>query len=1206
MNRRIGLLILMMWAIMGTVIFAVPVNINIQVDVANDDGTPLTGIKPVIVKVHESDESVIWQETIESVTFISGVAGFQIGAVTPLDTLQFVTANAYLSLTVEGNSVSIDLGSVPYSMFSYAADVVDEIYMEDVFYLDQSSGKVGIGVVTSPDVQLHVSGGVRLGETEEVATGVMRFKDNVLQGRTLTEWLNLDFDPSDGYLSKWIQTDDTTYVLGKNIGIGTTTPSERLEVQGTGRFSGAVSANSLVILSGDMDIAGAYEITFSGGVKGESITLTDQADNHWNGSELKISGTYNGNGGGLSDLGASVLSTASVTTLKIDNFTIVEGKIVSGSVGTRALGDGAITNVKLASGLEFVESHLVDQAVTDVKIGVGQIDASKLSSGFVLSLDYLVDSAVDEPRIRDQEIVSSKIVTAAITTEKIAEDSVQVGHIVAGTVQESDLGNASVSEASIIDSSVSNAMLLGPLGVSKGGLGATSYASDAVLFYDGAVITGSVQTLFWDKTLHRLGVGTNSPSDLIHVLDDKSPLLMRVEDFGGVVHAAAIQLKNNQRDWAIQTTAQGRMAINDLTAGFERFTLKATTSVGIGVTNPIEALEVDGAIQIGDADHVVPNEGTVRYKSADGFELWNGAYWVSLGEVSQYEGVTYGSANKASTFNATVLGGTSNNSLASHSTVIGGASNNLLDGHAFSVIGGGTINTMTNGSGVMSDNTIGGGRDNKLVPTTSLIKGVVAGGESNTIRSDSAYIGGGISHDVASVGSGVWGGNANQISAGGSLSVINGGQTNTISAASFSSIVGGVSNAISGNNQIRGGDNEFIALGGGFQNHIAGQGSHIGAGIGNQINGAENSIGGGSHNQVQGSAALISGGRANHSRGLGIVISGGELHQVNGSYSTIQGGYNHQIQGDMTTVGGGMGHRSEGYGHVINGGDEHWVSGIHGTISGGEKNVVAGSYGTIGGGQTNLVSGKYAAVLGGYNNEASGDGSVAMGRHAKATHDGSFVWSDGAESIGLSTERDNQFIVKAGGGVSFYTGVGDGGVVLDSGSGSWAVVSDRNKKTKLKDVDGESILTKLEGMKIQEWEYRSKQKDSKKDRHIGPMAQDFYAAYGLGHDETHISTVDADGIVLLAIQELNRRWVMIHDAIQVLRPQVNGVISDRKLVRGQSPIYIGDLMIVEKMLSDIGRRFESVQEKDQSIESDLNELEMAFESLSKRQVEASK
>ena len=42
-------------------------------------------------------------------------------------------------------------------------------------------------------------------------------------------------------------------------------------------------------------------------------------------------------------------------------------------------------------------------------------------------------------------------------------------------------------------------------------------------------------------------------------------------------------------------------------------------------------------------------------------------------------------------------------------------------------------------------------------------------------------------------------------------------------------------------------------------------------------------------------------------------------------------------------------------------------------------------------------------------------------------------------------------------------------------------------------------------------------------RHLGPMAQDFRAAFGLGEDDRHISTSDIDGVALAAIQGLNQK-----------------------------------------------------------------------------------
>jgi cobalamin biosynthesis Mg chelatase CobN len=55
-------------------------------------------------------------------------------------------------------------------------------------------------------------------------------------------------------------------------------------------------------------------------------------------------------------------------------------------------------------------------------------------------------------------------------------------------------------------------------------------------------------------------------------------------------------------------------------------------------------------------------------------------------------------------------------------------------------------------------------------------------------------------------------------------------------------------------------------------------------------------------------------------------------------------------------------------------------------------------------------------------------------------------------------------------------------------------------------------------MPLTTWRFRDGAEDT---RHMGPMAQDFYAAFGLGTGETTISTVDADGVALAAIQGLN-------------------------------------------------------------------------------------
>ncbi|MEO8740656.1 MAG: hypothetical protein ABI537_13275, partial [Casimicrobiaceae bacterium] len=60
-------------------------------------------------------------------------------------------------------------------------------------------------------------------------------------------------------------------------------------------------------------------------------------------------------------------------------------------------------------------------------------------------------------------------------------------------------------------------------------------------------------------------------------------------------------------------------------------------------------------------------------------------------------------------------------------------------------------------------------------------------------------------------------------------------------------------------------------------------------------------------------------------------------------------------------------------------------------------------------------------------------------------------------------------------------------------------------------------------------------------RHMGPMAQDFRAAFGLGETDTGISTVDADGVALAAIQGLNQKLLQKDREIGQLRRKLQAI-----------------------------------------------------------------
>ena len=87
---------------------------------------------------------------------------------------------------------------------------------------------------------------------------------------------------------------------------------------------------------------------------------------------------------------------------------------------------------------------------------------------------------------------------------------------------------------------------------------------------------------------------------------------------------------------------------------------------------------------------------------------------------------------------------------------------------------------------------------------------------------------------------------------------------------------------------------------------------------------------------------------------------------------------------------------------------------------------------------------------------------------------------------------------------------------------TFTVESDRNAKKEFARVDPEEVLKKVAAMPITTWQFKEEHDDDEV-RHIGPMAQDFFAAFNVGRDNKHISTVDADGVALAAIKGLNQK-----------------------------------------------------------------------------------
>jgi hypothetical protein len=268
----------------------------------------------------------------------------------------------------------------------------------------------------------------------------------------------------------------------------------------------------------------------------------------------------------------------------------------------------------------------------------------------------------------------------------------------------------------------------------------------------------------------------------------------------------------------------------------------------------------------------------------------------------------------------------------------------------------------------------------------------------------------------------------------------------------------------------------------------------------------------------------------------GVIAGGGGSRTSTGQLVTA---YN-EISADFGTISGGYYNFVGGFGGVVSGGTNNRVQDSGAVISGGLSNVVSGYAGAIGGGRDN-IAGTYGFVPGGNKNNAGGAYSFAGGRGASTTNGavnpvnyfGAFAWADSADaSFGtpqpFRTTANNQFAVRARGGVVFKVDTvniaatasdATAGCSLPSGgAASWSCSSDRNLKDGIKAISPKDVLSKVVNLPLSTWQFKGTSR-----RHLSPMAQDFWAAFGFGEDDRHITASDVSGVALAAVQGVNQK-----------------------------------------------------------------------------------
>jgi len=217
-----------------------------------------------------------------------------------------------------------------------------------------------------------------------------------------------------------------------------------------------------------------------------------------------------------------------------------------------------------------------------------------------------------------------------------------------------------------------------------------------------------------------------------------------------------------------------------------------------------------------------------------------------------------------------------------------------------------------------------------------------------------------------------------------------------------------------------------------------------------------------------------------------------------------------------------------------------------------------------------MASGAFSTCIG-LRTEATGNFSLILGRDASSssdstnntTYSGVIALGDGsttAPSHTMYATANNQFNVRAVGGIRFFSACCnyDTGVTVSAGGGAWNSISDRNAKENFQPVAPRDILRRVLRLPISTWNYKAQKASI---RHIGAMAQDFYAAFNVGENDKTISTIDPDGVALAAIQglheELKDRDARIERLDQQAKEQQLRAVQLEQQVKQQQAVIDG-------------------------------------------------
>ena len=915
----------------------------------------------------------------------AGIAGFYDNP-TNSNTLAFYTGNGHTErMRVTGSGYVGIATDTPKDLFQVGGGTLTVL----------ARGDVGIGT-TAPGARLDVYSPNTVSFLEvHNASNLNRMAARIFQSSN--HGLLDVFDINETVAIR-LNADNasTSYLNAGNVGIGTTIPKARLDVQETDtanknyslRASTSDTSYHLVVTTGGWvginEKAPHATLHIVGGTKDDGLVMQQSAaikDSGYLGL-LKSRGTP-----GAEQI---VQQDDNLGLLAFSGYTGDPGNPYPMAAALRASVDGAPGALSMPARLEFMTTPAGTLTpITRMTINAkGDVGISTGTPGARLDVLAAGSTLLDYAQIwRD----SAGVVKASVTATGIlyADGSGLRNVTASGSVLKSgdtmtgalDMGGNFINGISTITIPGGSIAIVPPgTGGSNHGYG-ISIGSGSYNNYTSGVGVGFNATGNHDSGM---GVGNNAASNFSSGVGAGNDAYNNFTYGVGVGYAA-----HNNYNWGVGVGANasgnynyavgiGAWSLNNGNYGAALGAYSYANSSGTALGSNSRA-NAQRSMAIGN--------GTVNDSTGTASFGGYGVYTSSDVFASRFHGDGSGLVNVSGTDATKVLktGDTMGGTLVIYSDVLTKPDDLVTTGIIISTggamqttgIGNGTVTGSARGTGAVDLQTSRIGTGQAAIGDFSVIGGgisntangyaaVVSGGQQNWAGTYSyATVGGGVGNSAIATYATVGGGSSNKAS--GYFSVVAGGQGNNV-YQNNSAAAGGAFNVVSASNSFSGG---------GLYNTVAGTSSVVTGGENNAASDYLSFVGGGKNNAVVSSYSVVGGGGGNATYAIYSVIGGGFGNTANAGYNTIAGGSGNIVNNAFGAVGGGMVNTASEYGFV-GGGYNNQANAVHSAVAGGWNNIAGGMDSFVGGGESNQTTSPHSLVAGGQGNFISGTDPYAV------------------------------------------------------------------------------------------------------------------------------------------------------------------------------------------------------------------------------------